>query len=903
MIRCPHCMNEMEVKGLHAGSFNPKCPSCGRRFSLSVPEEGAEPVVKAEARIAGSGAPAKTLPPRGAANATGVADRNHGREMIAPPAGRPGTMAAPSEKVAPDDYALREPPKIYQQTVAPPPPATPKLAPMLSGRLGGYELRRKLGQGGMGTVYLARQLSLDRDVAVKVLSKDLSSDAQFVSRFVREAYAVAQLVHHNVVQIHDIGEEQQTHFYSMEYVKGQSLADLIRSEGAIAPDDAAGYVLQAARGLKVAHDQGMIHRDIKPENLLLSKDGIVKVADLGLVKRAGEKESRHEGNEGGPTRTAFGSTMGTPAYIAPEQAEDAANVDSRADIYSLGCTLFALLTGKPPFSGPTAQAVLASARTQEVPSPKIVNPHVPSELARITRMMTAQKREARYANIGMAIRELEQYLGTEVSGNFSPRQQHVEELEQCVKLFNESPAAAFRRLMIRSFIVIMATGSGLLIWRGHWASAIAALLVLLLTGVFYHAIAGLFGQSYLASRLRQMVFASRWRDWMRWAVIVVLACVAILAMDVLWPAMIVTFVSVSLALAFYVTVDRVVEHQRHHAMARTEDMLRNLRLKGLEEDALRKFVCEYSGKHWEEFFEAMFGYEAKADARKRWGRSARGYNRPKYATWRDPIIRWIDRRIEELRVEKERKHLLRVETKALQAQGVDEVAAAKQAKRAAQMMMAQAAEIRDRTLRKREEPGETLPPGEEKIQKPRDQFRFDSESEKVTLKTSSYIERRYGGPANWLLGTRTRFVVAAILLLGFFAWRYQNRDLIVTEFQQMRGQRIDPTMQDLSKAVDTRKIQEAVTHTANPLRIAAIPDFVCDTLGTWNAGIAGIVLLLGSFMRSLRVGAPLLVAAAILVFGEHLPIMSRLTDNPGTLAMLVGSGIALATFAFMKRGE
>ncbi|HEX2973845.1 MAG TPA: serine/threonine-protein kinase [Tepidisphaeraceae bacterium] len=326
---------------------------------------------------------------------------------IAPERNRPG-MEEVAPKPSPDDIGVREAPRIYQQSIGKFQQPSPPQMGILAGKLGGYELKRKLGQGGMGTVYLARQISLDRDVAVKVLDTDLGRDAQFVSRFVREAYAAAQLVHHNVVQIHDIGEEQQTHFYSMEFVKGHSLADVIRTEGAIAPDTAAGYILQAARGLKIAHDQGMIHRDIKPENLLLSLDGIVKVADLGLVKRRDEQETAAA--QTGPAREMSGmtlakSTMGTPAYMAPEQAEDAGSVDARADIYSLGCTLFALLTGKPPFEGKTAEAVLEQAKTREVASPKALNPQVPSELSRIVHMMTMRNREERYANIGLVIRD------------------------------------------------------------------------------------------------------------------------------------------------------------------------------------------------------------------------------------------------------------------------------------------------------------------------------------------------------------------------------------------------------------------------------------------------------------------------------------------------------------------
>ncbi|MFN9853726.1 MAG: serine/threonine-protein kinase, partial [Planctomycetota bacterium] len=151
-------------------------------------------------------------------------------------------------------------------------------------RLGGYRILRELGRGGMGSVYLAKQLSLDRSVALKTIQTEWASNPRVIARFIREAYAAAQLTHHNVVQIYDLGEDTGTNFFSMELVGGGSLDDLIKKSGKLDPKTAACFIAQAARGLKFAHDNGMIHRDIKPANLMLTSDGIVKVADMGLVK-------------------------------------------------------------------------------------------------------------------------------------------------------------------------------------------------------------------------------------------------------------------------------------------------------------------------------------------------------------------------------------------------------------------------------------------------------------------------------------------------------------------------------------------------------------------------------------------------------------------------------------------
>src|SRR5205085_8129637 len=172
--------------------------------------------------------------------------------------------------------------------------------------------------------YLARQISLDRSVALKVMSRRWATDPVFVARFTREAFAAAQLSHPNIVQIHDIGEADGSRFFSMEYVRGKSLADLVKDQGKVDPETAVGYVLQAARGLKHAHDRGMIHRDVKPDNLLLDDQGLVKVADLGLVKTSEvdlplSPASPSELCTANPNLTGARIALGTPAYMSPEQ--------------------------------------------------------------------------------------------------------------------------------------------------------------------------------------------------------------------------------------------------------------------------------------------------------------------------------------------------------------------------------------------------------------------------------------------------------------------------------------------------------------------------------------------------------------------------------------------------------
>jgi len=274
----------------------------------------------------------------------GMATGDYTEAEAAPPASPDETQASDAD----DDFSVDEKPapkaKVKKQRTE---PAAEPLGDDIPERLGGYEVLKVLGKGGMGAVLLGRQVSLDRKVALKVMHPRIAKNPGFVARFTREAYAAAQLTHHNVIQIYDIGEERGQHFFSMEFVPGQSLMDLVKKDGKLAPEAAVGYILQAARGLRYGHNQGMVHRDIKPDNLMLNTEGIVKVADLGLVKlpsgdlpqQAGALPPSDDDTEGNTELTRVGAAMGTPAYMPPEQARNSAAVDQRADIYSLGCTL------------------------------------------------------------------------------------------------------------------------------------------------------------------------------------------------------------------------------------------------------------------------------------------------------------------------------------------------------------------------------------------------------------------------------------------------------------------------------------------------------------------------------------------------------------------------------------
>jgi serine/threonine-protein kinase len=244
-------------------------------------------------------------------------------------------------------------------------------------QIAGYRLLEKLGEGAMGAVYKARQLSLDRDVAIKVLAPHYSDDPEYVERFFLEARAVARLNHTNIISGIDVGEAGDVKYLVMEYADGMTVASLLRRGGAIDEERALWITLQMARALDHAHRNGLIHRDVKPDNVIITRDGVAKLCDLGLARI-----ESHPGDE--PAR------MGTAAYISPEAARGDSQVTERSDLYSLGATLFHMLTGRPPFEGADASSVLARHLTEPPPSVRDLDPTLSSETEAIVAALLAK---------------------------------------------------------------------------------------------------------------------------------------------------------------------------------------------------------------------------------------------------------------------------------------------------------------------------------------------------------------------------------------------------------------------------------------------------------------------------------------------------------------------------------
>jgi serine/threonine-protein kinase len=263
-------------------------------------------------------------------------------------------------------------------------------------QLGDYQLLHKIGEGAMGSVHKAWQASCGRHVALKILFPHIANNPKLVERLNREGFVMGQLDHPNIVQAYEVNEDQGWHYIALEFVDGQSMQKWLAKLGKISICDALHIVLACARALDYAHQNGFVHRDVKPDNILITQEGAIKVADLGMVKTDNEDMSL----------TQTGHAVGTPWYMPLEQAKNAKDTDHRSDIYALGCMLYCFITGSPPFAGKTLLDVIRAKEIGTFPPARQLNPDVPERLDLIITKMTAKLPKYRYQTCAELIKDL-----------------------------------------------------------------------------------------------------------------------------------------------------------------------------------------------------------------------------------------------------------------------------------------------------------------------------------------------------------------------------------------------------------------------------------------------------------------------------------------------------------------
>jgi len=254
-------------------------------------------------------------------------------------------------------------------------------------RIPGYKVLGKLGSGAMAVVYKARQLSLDRTVAVKILPRRYTEKADYIERFFKEGRLAAKLNHNNIVQAIDVGEAGGLYYFVMEYVEGRTLYDDLSKGKVFSEKEALEIVIQLANALAHAHAHGMIHRDVKPKNIMINTEQVVKLADMGLARMTSDVEA---------AKSEKGKAFGTPYYIAPEQIRGDVNIDGRADIYSLGATFYHMVTGRVPFEASSPSEVMRMHLKEPLTPPDHINISLTAGISEVIEVMMAKRRSDRY---------------------------------------------------------------------------------------------------------------------------------------------------------------------------------------------------------------------------------------------------------------------------------------------------------------------------------------------------------------------------------------------------------------------------------------------------------------------------------------------------------------------------
>ena len=877
-IKCPECQNVLSIGQPKAGNYKPKCKNCGKPFRIKITSDTPPKIAIGRIKPAApqqNASKAKPIAPKVNAPKTDAT-----MDSVVPD--QATQVDATMDSVVPDqatqvdatmdsvvpgqvtqvDATMDSSPRHRQsrsKTVV----STGKAksgsksisnAGEIPQQLGGYRILRLLGRGAMGDVYEAKQTSLDRLVAIKTIRAKFANHPASLARFTREAYAAAQLTHHNVVQIYDFGEDDGRHFFSMEWVRGGPLDELVKKKGALDPKLAGGYVLQAARGLQFAHLNGMVHRDVKPANLLLSDDGVVKVADLGLVKipdmadiESDVEASGIPGMQSGTQVTMQGTAVGTPAYMAPEQGADAARVDHRADIYSLGCTLFYLLAGKSPFGGTMVSEVLEQHAKAALPDIREINTRVPAALQQIIGRSMAKRPDDRYASLAEMITELESFQGIHQEGSFSPTSEQADRWEAIAKRhgsatammkFTKPALAGILALGLLLTLVLPFAGIGWLLLGP--TLAIAAIATALILGAH-------FGKSAVIDRVRQWIGCLGWMDY---GVVVVQALVLLLVVSIagLWIGVFLGGIMGAIAgVAYHFAIVAPSSKKGTVAIDEAEKFVRDLRIDGADEEGIRNFTARYAGKKWQGLFESLFGYDSLCDIRNRLSSDPSFSASTASNSLRDKICHRLADKVSTVRQQRDQNQLAKIEQRGLQSEGVSAAEARERAEQIAAAVMDNA---------------HAAAPAQMDAQAAVEAKRERMKTMMAEARSGKYKKPRDKmAPIKWALGGKTRLLAGCLLLAVFAIWGNANG-----LFDSLKE--ID--LQSLSDLDSMGSALDSASDSASQLN-ASTAVLGSDT-SAWSIGIAGLLLMMSAFLSGWRMTPFAMVATMVILFGPSLGI-------------------------------
>ncbi|AMV39385.1 Serine/threonine-protein kinase PrkC [Planctomyces sp. SH-PL62] len=879
VIHCPSCRHPIRIVDVHPGRFTPRCPSCREPFVLTIPEGGATaPGVEP----AGSASPDASAPSLEAIPTT-----------LDAPAAIPGYSRLP-----------RGTPRYLARCV----------------------VLKLLGHGPRGKSLLARPMSLAGRVVLKVVSADRERDAIFVERFLREALATSQVASPHIIPIVDIGRDGSSTFTAMEYVAGSSLAEELARRGKIEPRTAASWILQAARGLAVAHAQGIWHRDVKPENLRLTADGLVVVDDLGLettpsmaVAESARDTSARQGPRGRgriaaedaskKALPALRAAAGTPIYMAPEQARDALVIDGRADVYALGCTFYQLVTGRIPFTKTTASELIASHQNEALIPPKEFVPSLPDSLSDVILAMTRKTPEERYPSMDVVVDVLEDALGLRQGATSADEAAYQAEAMDAATLMHDAPAARLRRGVLTAVGGVWLAFLLLLLALGAYRPMVVVAGFGLLTAAALAFASRSIRPSGLADLLREVFLGDGLRSWFAMGIGVLILLAMTLYGGFLCPLLFLSACVGGLIGGFHYYVDRPFLASRDEAVARVRDPLRRLRRAGVDERRLRDALIVAAGRAWETLFAALFGERALAAERLRSLHDPSSPSGEVRSWWRGRLETLLAALVAMRREARLRRLFQEVEEARFEAEGLNLLTARRLSWRASAALLRAAAEWREEQAALQagsRAPGSTGPTITQHLRN------AIEDPERILEGRESGpgpLARRLDAWSQRIFGRFPRLVLGAGLLAVFAYWMHSHQ--VVTADQVGRAAtEIGRAAKAAAENADPDALRDVQVDIPvepsrwfQPLGDAWIPAPFRSILAA-NLGVAGLLLVASTLFRSRTVGLFAFLAAGVVLLGPILGLgfawLAPRFAAP-TQAMLLGAVVLAVGVGLSRR--
>ncbi len=611
---------------------------------------------------------------------------------------------------------------------------------------------------------------------------------------------------------------------------------------------------QLCTAVSFAHSQGVVHRDLKPSNVMMGDFGEVLLLDWGLCKimGAGARSTRSTSDR---WKTVQGQIIGTPSYMAPEQATSSMSVDLRADVYSLGCTFYVLLTGQRPFDGRTVVEVVAKHTSAPLVPPNLIADRVPEVLSQMVAKMMAKLPEDRYQSMGELIVELENYLGISSAAQFTPTEEDAKLLETCADAYNFFPLTRVRTVAPLAILgVSLFVAFNLIFINLKWASGV---IVFPLAGFIGYLITqGVNDNTVLYQLYRELSCLKKGVALLKWGVAIALWLIAAVMAGVFFHWLATAMIGAISGVLIYVLIDEPIKKHRAPLIAKCERLLKRMRMMGMDESTLQMFVAKYSGNHWEEIFEQLFDYESKRKVRNELSTTVMGWHKKKFRPWVDLMIDALKRKVEAIQVAQDEKLLQRVEQAGLLEEGIASGEARKQAFEIANALVEKGAEHWSNLWGKRVESKSLDIRRERQLDRVHNMLR---EAKSGRQQRSYTLMGRLTPWLNGFCGSFFRALVGSCLVVFCLAWANQNN---------LFENSIDPSnflnTDEVQTAYDTGNLYKG-GHKTSPLAVTAI-GFRIDS---FNPLVAGLLMIGSSIFVGWRVTVCVCPGLAVILIGRH----------------------------------